>query len=307
MSCLHPITIIKRNGERKQVACGNCLLCKIQKQKELQTLAELEVYQCYKKNQGSSFCTLTYSDENLPENGSLKIKHIQDLLKRVRIQIKRNKNYLTKKFKVLYCGEYGDEKFSYRPHYHIIFIGLFDCEVKEILKEKWQYGLIQVKPLRQGGIRYVIKYMTKSVNGHLERELYNSKGLEQPFIKHSIKLGEEFIENNIDNITATCNNIISGHYINLSNYQMDKIHKAYGTEKVRKDFIYKKYENRLTKDMTLEKFIQKDNYYKYLQEYNKLIKSNLPIVNELNDIQLNPLQDTKKMVDYIYEELLYDK
>jgi len=37
----------------------------------------------------SSFITLTYSEENKPENGSLNVKHFQDFMKRLRKKLKK--------------------------------------------------------------------------------------------------------------------------------------------------------------------------------------------------------------------------
>jgi hypothetical protein len=62
----------------------------------------------------SSFVSLNYPPSELPEDGSLKLSHLQQYIKRLRY-------YLDKKITYFAVGEYGLEKM--RPHYHLAVFG----------------------------------------------------------------------------------------------------------------------------------------------------------------------------------------
>ena len=85
MYCVQPITIqvpIKgiKAFQDLEVPCGKCIGCRIAKRKEwsLRMLHELTYHP------QSSFITLTYDDYNLPSDNSLKKRHLQLFIKRLR-------------------------------------------------------------------------------------------------------------------------------------------------------------------------------------------------------------------------------
>ena len=115
MYCVQPITIqVRPDGKALQnleVPCGKCIGCRIAKRKEwsLRMLHELTYHP------QSSFVTLTYDDYHLPPCCSLKKRHLQLFLKRLR------KNLGERRIKYFACGEYGGQ--TMRPHYHAILFG----------------------------------------------------------------------------------------------------------------------------------------------------------------------------------------
>lgn len=76
----------------------------------------------YENNQ---FITLTYNNENLPDDLSVSLDEWQRFMKRFR------KEYSESKIRFFGCGEYGDKNF--RPHYHAIIFNM-DFEDKELIK-----------------------------------------------------------------------------------------------------------------------------------------------------------------------------
>ena len=66
------------------------------------------------------FLTLTYSDDHLPDNGSLVVADLQKFFKRLRKQYAKRNTCI--KLRYYACGEYGDR--HGRPHYHAIVCGL---------------------------------------------------------------------------------------------------------------------------------------------------------------------------------------
>ena len=92
--------------------CGQCLPCRVNRRRIWTHRVLLEAI----KSSESSFITLTYDDENLPENGSLCPSHVRDWLKRIRKKVE------PRKLRYFLVGEYGDE--TKRPHYHVALFGV---------------------------------------------------------------------------------------------------------------------------------------------------------------------------------------
>jgi len=126
----------------------------------------------------SHFVTLTYNNENLPEDRSLDVEHWQKFAKRVR---KRHGP-----FRFLHCGEYTDD--NLRPHYHAILFGLdltrdlkgnsyvsvrlrsddhnsFPLMVSESLTDLWPNGFHSVGQVTFDSAAYVASYTTKRKTG----------------------------------------------------------------------------------------------------------------------------------------------
>lgn len=89
--------------------CGTCVGCKLKKSQEwaLRCVHEAQMHNA------NCFITLTYNDENLPSDGSLKHRDFQLFMKRLRKKCGSVRFYQ--------CGEYG-EKLG-RPHYHALLFG----------------------------------------------------------------------------------------------------------------------------------------------------------------------------------------
>lgn len=199
MSCVSPILVKTKTGV-VNAPCGRCLSCCIAKQSALTFLAQKELELNYKRGQGASFVTLTYDDNH--------VKFVPDtpymsLCKRdLQLFFKRLRKNLSNKFEVpikyIYAGEYGDT--LGRPHYHIACIGLTDFQFHQYARDCWQQGLLQIGSLQQGGLRYVIKYMTKNRRDREIEAFYASVGLEKPFIGHSVRLGYDYIINHYKEI-----------------------------------------------------------------------------------------------------------
>lgn len=207
MACAHPIVVKTKSGSVR-VACRQCLPCRVAYQSALCFSATLELQKVYANGQGASFCCVTYNDDFIPGSpyrsddgrnvtyGSLYKRDIQLLYKRIRESLGRKK---WNTFKHVTCGEYGDT-FG-RCHYHMLLIGLCDMEADALLRKHWKYGLIDAQALGKGGLRYVTKYCTKQITGEKAVELYDSQGLERPFLIRSVRLGYDYLNKNILELT----------------------------------------------------------------------------------------------------------
>lgn len=126
----------------------------------------------------SCFITLTYSDENLPERGSLEKDVVRLALDRIRKRIS------PKRFRYFYVGEYGDQ--TYRPHYHISLFGLSShtpCEVSiapgtkgivtfdRIVQDCWPFGFVKVDEFNELTAQYVAGYVVKKLTNFSDPRL----------------------------------------------------------------------------------------------------------------------------------------
>lgn len=214
--CGYPLIQYNSNLKRYiQIPCGRCLNCQIDKRRQWEERAEYE----YKQKLTGSFITLTYADENLikcrkidNENNnqfSLCKEHLQKYIEEVRAKVKEiwkpeNNVLCNKEFSYIACGEYGESnKELPRPHYHILMFGLDYIYCKKILEEAWKGGIVDIRPILKGGIRYILKYMDKQLNEIENFNKYDRIFKERPFKTQSKGFGSGLYKEKIDSGEAT--------------------------------------------------------------------------------------------------------
>jgi len=124
--------------------CGQCMPCRINRSRVWITRILLEQLEWEK----SSFITLTYDEDNCPEE--LNKKHLSDFWKRLRHY--SNLRYFA-------VGEYGLE--NDRPHYHAALFG-FSPEENDIIEKKWSHGFTMTGTLEQSSASYITEYILKA-------------------------------------------------------------------------------------------------------------------------------------------------
>ena len=148
------------------VPCGQCIGCRLERSRQwaVRCVHEAQLHE------DNCFVTLTYDDEHLPVDGSLKVRDFQLFMKRLR------KTLAPRKLRFFHCGEYGDE--NWRPHYHALLFG-FDPPDKMFytskggntlylsaqLQEIWGRGFVTVGNLTFESAAYVARYCVKKVTG----------------------------------------------------------------------------------------------------------------------------------------------
>lgn len=208
MSCTRPVTAywakdVNPSGKRSLVfsktaalsgipvmmPCGQCVDCRLahaggwaaRMMKEAQygftrhTSGELI------RHEVSSFLTLTYDPENLPDGASLVKKDISAFCKRLHNRLLRSRGH---GIRFYYSGEYG-ERYG-RPHYHAIIFG-FDWPDKKFYKynkrgepiysseycrELWPYGRNGSGNVTFESCAYVSGYVVDKVKGDAADEYY---------------------------------------------------------------------------------------------------------------------------------------
>lgn len=148
------------------VNCGKCIDCRLAHSREWGL-------RCMHEDQLSagpgSFVTLTYNDEHLPEDWSLRYRDYQLFMHKLRKAISGAGRFFM-------CGEYGED--NGRPHYHSI---LFNCEfvdrvfykrIGEIdyytsvtLSRLWGNGFCLIGDVTLESASYVARYSLKKITG----------------------------------------------------------------------------------------------------------------------------------------------
>lgn len=220
--------------------CGHCLHCRIQHSREWSTrlLHELNYYD------ESSFITLTYDDEHLPQDNALHKEELQNFFKLIR------RDLGDRKIKYFACGEYGDKEKKYysvgcpklhgRPHFHIILFGVSGKD-KELIYDNWQkcaFERLDIGTVTYDSCRYVADYVLKKYNGDKQKEEYGE--IQPPFQTCSQGIGKRFALDNSDYIRDNMYLYIHGVKVGIPRYYL----KVLGL-KTEKDYLkeYRKYES----------------------------------------------------------------
>lgn len=148
MMCNHP-RLMDTNGVITPFACGQCICCRINKSREWKHRILLEMTE----HEYSSFLTLTYNDDNIPENGTLCRKHLTNFIKGMR-------KHSIKPLRYFGVGEYGE--LTYRPHYHLALFGWNPFNAHHP-KKVWNKGFIQVGELNNNSASYLVGYQTSKI------------------------------------------------------------------------------------------------------------------------------------------------
>ena len=192
MPCFHPLRgwrsrELTDDGKRRVVftrsqgfsdmpvslPCGQCVGCRLERSRQWAVRCVHEA----SLHEDNSFITLTYNNSHLPEDGSLKLRHWQLFMKRLR------KAYSPQVVRFFHCGEYG-KKFR-RPHYHACLFGIDFPDkrfhqmrngrplyVSKLLEETWGMGFASVGDVTFESAAYVARYIMKKVTGDLAEGHY---------------------------------------------------------------------------------------------------------------------------------------
>lgn len=154
------------------VPCGRCTGCKVDRSQAWGVRCHHEA-QMHPKN---CFLTLTYDEQNVPQDYSVKLDHFQKFMKRLR------KKY-PQKIRFLASGEYGDQ--FLRPHYHAIIFNHDFSDKKQTqirnnypvydsqqLNQLWPLGKAELGTVTFKSSCYVARYCMKKIGGEAADEHY---------------------------------------------------------------------------------------------------------------------------------------
>ncbi len=181
------------------VPCGHCLGCRGEQSRQwaVRMMHEKQMHAL------SWFTTLTYSEEELPKNGSLRPKDFSGFIKDLR------KRYPPRSISYYGCGEYGED--TQRPHYHAVLFGPQFLDryshpditrsgiwKSEDLEASWRRGISELGTLTMASASYVSGYVRKKVRQkNFDRiNPFTGELLEPEFGRMSLRpaIGKRWIE-----------------------------------------------------------------------------------------------------------------
>lgn len=174
VTCYHPVRVgvlrkaltpgAPRFRDGQDVACGHCLGCRGDQAREW-TMRIMHETQMHESNW---FLTLTYSEERLPENGSLSASDIRAFFASLRRSVDEKLSYYV-------CGEYGEV--SQRPHYHAVLFGPHFLDKRSAgcrdgfavwrsatVERAWRSGFSEFGAVTERSAAYVAGYVRKKIH-----------------------------------------------------------------------------------------------------------------------------------------------
>lgn len=163
----------ERAGYRPiEISCGQCVGCRLERSRQwaMRCLHECQMHEF------NSFVTLTYNDEHVPKDGSLRYSDFQAFMRRLRKRVGKVRFYM--------CGEYGAQ-FG-RPHFHACLFGWIPPDrvfyrdmpsgarlyTSEVLEDLWPFGFSSVGDVTFESAAYVARYCLKKVTGAMASDHY---------------------------------------------------------------------------------------------------------------------------------------
>lgn len=197
--------------EFQEIPCGHCIECYLNYSMTWANRCMMELTSF--KPQECWFLTLTYNNDNLPEDGSLDKDELQKFWKRLR-QYKVRKLKDMSRLRYFACGEYGSNTF--RPHHHAIVYGLPDIDLQSwvpsksgaplfrsnILEEIWSNGIVQAAPVSWNTCAYTARYVLKKADKSYDQKLYKELNIVPEYVTMSRRpgIGREYYDLNRDKI-----------------------------------------------------------------------------------------------------------
>ena len=160
-------------GSSLMLACGQCIGCRADKAQAWGIRCRHEA----QMHDASCFFTLTYNDENVPADYSVKLVDWQKFLRRTRKRIGM------KGLRFAGGGEYGER--GLRPHYHGLFFNYDFADKKfirtrngyrvyssELLGELWPVGSHELGSVTHASAEYCARYALKKITGKVADDHY---------------------------------------------------------------------------------------------------------------------------------------
>lgn len=155
------------------IPCQRCIGCRLERARQwaMRCVHEAQMHEW------SEFVTLTYDDEHIPVDHSLRYSDFQAFMKRLRARYSERQ-----RIRFYMCGEYGD--LLGRPHYHACLFGVrFDDRVlfkrsnsgeavytSGILSSLWSHGHCATGDVTFESAAYIARYVLKKQFGDVANE-----------------------------------------------------------------------------------------------------------------------------------------
>lgn len=153
-------------GSSLKLPCGQCIGCRADRSQAWGVRCRHEA----RMHDASCFFTLTYDEQNVPHDYSVKLRHWQLFIDRTR------KRTGLKGLRFAGGGEYGE--LGLRPHYHGLFFNYdfpdkrfirkrngYPVYSSELLGELWPFGSCELGSVTHASAEYCARYALKKITG----------------------------------------------------------------------------------------------------------------------------------------------
>lgn len=218
---------------RVMVPCGRCIGCRLARSREwaVRIMHELQM-----AGGVGAFVTLTYDDDHLPDDRSLRVDDLQRFYKRLRKGLYDEEGIRIRHYSVgEYGGRYG------RPHYHGCIFGFnfSDRQLHSVtgagskifrsalLERYWTDGFASVGDLTFQSAAYVARYVTKKHLGpqadvhYVDPETGVIRAPE--FSVMSKGIGKEWIDKYADDVYPDGFVVVSGKKMKVPRYYRERV------------------------------------------------------------------------------------
>lgn len=206
MKCAYPVGTYREDGSPTFRPCGSCIACRL-------IYARMWAVRCIHEasmHDNNCFVTLTYNDDNLPEDRSVSKHELKNFIRRLARKT-------DKKFRYFGAGEYG-ENFN-RPHYHVCLFGIdfndrelfsgaqktyfrnrfkrgydHSLYISKMLSKVWKKGFHSIGELTFESAGYTARYCTKKINGDQKEAHYNGRQPEFALMSRKPGIGAEWFQ-----------------------------------------------------------------------------------------------------------------
>lgn len=214
MACNSPMYILDKFERWQPVPCGKCWACRADYVENWRARLSFEM-----QGKQSVMVTLTYNDDCLVDNKQISKDEMQRYIKRLRKDLDGRKN-----FKYFLSGEYGDNDNTFRPHYHLMLLGLSYAD-KPIIEKAWGKGFVTVKPCNADACKYILKYILKQKDPKSEiNQLCDDKGYQKPFLLMSKGIGKLYMLTHFDTLRKDGGYYDKGKLKPLPRYYRNGLH-----------------------------------------------------------------------------------
>ena len=149
MLCKNQVVGRLENGRLYLHPCGQCLSCRINDIRAWYVRSHFEIKKLERPFQ--YFLTLTYDEENLPDDKLCNKTDIKKFLNNLNTSFGLSMRY--------FCtADYGS--INNRAHYHAIILSTKKITQKQV-ERIWKKGFVYLKPLNKENMKYTLRYTIK--------------------------------------------------------------------------------------------------------------------------------------------------
>lgn len=204
------------------VSCGQCIGCKLERSRQwaVRCMHEAQMHP------DNAFITLTYDDEHLPPNNSLRVQDWQTFAKALRYQMRKDDETLNqpaRKLRFFHCGEYGET--NGRAHLHALLFGVdfYDKAFEKVNREGdklytsatldrlWGRGRTIVGSVTFESAAYCARYVLKKITGPDAEKHYNGRKPEYTTMSRRPGIGKAWIDTFMGDVYPSDECIVRGH------------------------------------------------------------------------------------------------